>query len=36
MFFDTVYHLTRQGRQLRSELLAERLAVLLGSKVAAK
>jgi hypothetical protein len=36
MFFDTVYHLTRQGRQLRSELLAERLAVLLGSKVTAK
>lgn len=36
MFFDTVYHLTRQGRQLRSELLAERLAALLGNKVAAK
>lgn len=36
MFFDTVYHLSRQGRQRRSELLAERLVTLLGDKVAAK
>lgn len=36
LFFDTVYHLTRRGRQLRSELLAERLVALLGNKVAAK
>lgn len=36
MFFDTVYHLARQGRQLRSELLADRLVVLLGNRVAAK
>jgi len=36
MFFDTVYHLTRQGRQLPSELLADRLAVLLNNKAVAK
>lgn len=36
LFFDTVYHLTRQGRQLRSEMLAERLVDFLGNHMAAK
>lgn len=36
LFFDTVYHLTRQGRQLRSEMLAERLVYFLGNHMAAK
>jgi hypothetical protein len=36
LFFDTVYHLTRQGRRLRSEMIAESLVRLMHNKVAAK
>jgi len=36
MFFDTVYHLSRQGRQLYSEMIAQRLLRLHQNKLTTK